>query len=394
MTIEELVLYMTTLGVKCNRWDTNVVASFYDQIHRKSGFTEKQAALALKLVNRYSGQLTTLLGQDIQQYLDCPQYKFPHRSVNTIKSLSMIDYPMYGRAIKVEFPYREDTLALIRKSRESLDFAHWDGEYKAWIFSVSEDNLTFLNRLVEQEAFVCDQEVQSYMSQISTILQDFEQHVPTLVFDQGMPQYKNVSPALPRLQTTTVLEAVFESRRAGIYAWDETINHQLDNQSINPITREFLNLDPGESFHVNSETVDMSSLTDIVKHLSPCLFVIPGSNELETTQCAYDFLKQAGFADEEMSVMFRLPSDRHQQFNQFVRTHNLNSPITDATKIVFISCKLPKTVVKSNMKFNCIINLGFESAHYTTKAFIRNHENLVNFSKQPAQMEINWPQHG
>jgi len=393
MTIEELVVYMTTLGVKCNRWDTTVVTSFYDQIHRRSGFTEKQAALALKLVTRYSGQLTTLLGQDIQQYIDHPQYKYVIRTVNTARAMSIVDYPPCGRAIKVIFPYKPEVVETFRKYRTAhADLAQWDDEQKAWMFSLSEDNLMFLQELAEQEGFELDAEIQEYISQIARVMQDFEQHVPTLVIENNVPKFRNVSVMVPELQSTSVLAAAFEARRAGIYAWDELVNYQLDG--VHPITWQFLITDPGEPFYIDSEVTPMSSLTDIVKHLSPCLFVIPGSNELETTQHAYDFLKQAGFADEEISVMFRLPSDRHQQFNEFVRTRNLNSPITDATKIIFISCKLPKTVVKSNMKFNCIINLGFESAHYTTKAFIRNHENLVNFSKKPAQMEINWPQHG
>jgi hypothetical protein len=310
--------------------------------------------------------------------------------------MSIVDYPLCGRAIKVIFPYKPEVVETFRKYRTAhaahADLAQWDDEQKAWMFSLSEDNLMFLQELAEREGFELDAEIQEYISQIARVMQDFERHVPTLVIENNVPKFRNVSIKVPELQSTSVLAAAFEARRSGIYAWDELVNYQLDG--IHPITWQFLITDPGEPFYIDSEVAPMSSLTDIVKHLSPCLFVIPGSNELETTQCAYDFLKQAGFADEEISVMFRLPSDRHQQFNEFVRTRNLNSPITDATKIIFISCKLPKTVVKSNMKFNCIINLGFESAHYTTKAFIRNHENLVNFSKKPAQMEINWPQHG
>jgi len=83
-----------------------------------------------------------------------------------------------------------------------------------------------------------------------------------------------------------------------------------------------------------------------------------------------------------MSVMFRLPAETGKNFNDFVKNNQLNNPITDKTKIVFISSKLPKPVIKSKVKFNCVINLGLGGVHYTIKNFTENHENLINFSEK------------
>jgi hypothetical protein len=53
---------------------------------------------------------------------------------------------------------------------------------------------------------------------------------------------------------------------------------------------------------------------------------------------------------ESCSVMFRLDnSDDGINFNQFVRTHNLNNTVDKSTKIVYISnSKLPKPLVKND----------------------------------------------
>ena len=75
-------------------------------------------------------------------------------------------------------------------------------------------------------------------------------------------------------------------------------------------------------------------------------------------------------------------------FNDFVKENKLNSPITEKTKIVFISSKLPKPFVKSKVKFNCVINLGFGGVHYSIKNFVENHENLIFYTEKKSQKEF------
>jgi hypothetical protein len=87
-----------------------------------------------------------------------------------------------------------------------------------------------------------------------------------------------------------------------------------------------------------------------------------------------------------MSVLFRLSAESGQKFNDFVKNEGLNGPITPETKVVFISTKLPKPLLKSGIKFNTIINLGYAMAHYTIKEYSRNHQNFINFD----QKSVKW----
>ena len=132
----------------------------------------------------------------------------------------------------------------------------------------------------------------------------------------------------------------------------------------------------------DNENHGISDLTDIIKNMSPCLFVIPGGSEHENLMMSYEFLKSIGITNHEMSVMFRGPSDTHEIFNNFVKNMELNSPISEQTKIVFVSSKLPKPVLKSKIKFHSVVNLGYSNVHYTMKDFVGNHENLVFYSKK------------
>jgi hypothetical protein len=118
------------------------------------------------------------------------------------------------------------------------------------------------------------------------------------------------------------------------------------------------------------------------------LVVIPGGSEYENLVMSHTFMKQIGMQDHEMSVMFRLPSNTHEIFNNFVKNNNLNNPLTEDTKVVFVSSKLPKPVLKSKIKFHCVLNMGFSNVHYTMKDFVGKHENLVFYSGKKQQREL------
>ena len=124
--------------------------------------------------------------------------------------------------------------------------------------------------------------------------------------------------------------------------------------------------------------------------MSPCLFVIPGGHELKKLSQAYEFLKMLGIPDEQQSVMFRLDSNIDKNFNNFVKETGLNSPITENTKVVFISSKIPKPVLKSNLKFNSVINMGFGGVHYSIRDYVGNHENLVYYTEKKLQKEFDF----
>lgn len=382
MNIEDLIISLLLSRIELNSWDKPLISSFYDQISRGSGFTEKQSAVALKTLRKHSAPLSAFLQQDITTFLDAPRYRLLIRQINNTKKLSVITHPIYQKAISAVFPYNENYINQIRKSKGDLGVAVWDKDERYWLFSLTENNIQFLINFAEQESFEIDEEFQNYTQQSKEILANIESHIPMLVIDENTPKLVNCSEYVPPLETTDILESIFESRKRGIFTWDETISNFLESDEVDGVTRTFLQTDPGEKVHVDNEIHQISDLTNIIKYMSPCMVVIPGGSEHENLIMSYEFLKGIGIENHEMSVMFRLPSDTHESFNNFVKINNLNSPIAEQTKIVFVSSKLPKPVLKSKIKFHCLINLGFSNVHYTMKDFVGNHENLVFFSRK------------
>lgn len=389
MFIEDLIckLYLTP-GV--NSYDSQMIVSLSDQIYKGLGFTEKQSLLAIKLLKRYTGIVSGIVRTDVTSFLGNPTFKLGIRKINNNKRVSIVDHATWKRAIKVEFPFNEERVTAIRKNRDLLNLAVWDPEEKAWMFGLSEMSILFLSDMIFNDGFEVDDEFEKYARQVKNIVDNIESYVPMLHLIDGVPKYVNVPATVPSLASDSILSAVFEARKSGIFTWDESINQFLDHSDLDPVVKSFLTSDKDSSLEVDSAKEPVQCLADLVKYMQPCLFIIPGGSELVKTKLIYNFLKEQGYKEEEMSVLFRLPSETGKEFNNFVKNSGLNNPITDATKFVFVSIKLPKPVVKSKMKFQCVISLGRSNVHYTIREFFKNRQNLIYYCEKSKQKEFNF----
>jgi len=383
MNIEDLIV---TLGLTChsslNVWDTKLVYSFTDQISQGSGFTEKQANLALKIIGRHEQALSSVIKQNVGTILKNPTYRYPFRTINSNKKISIQSHSLLGRSIKLEFPFNETYVASIRSNKSNLEFAQWDKDEKAWFLSLTENSIKFLLEMLTTEKFDYDEEFQNLLNQFNLVTENIDQYIPMLILEDGRPKFKNIPDQISELSTDDILAALFEARRKAILTWSDEINEWIDNSTLKKCTKEFLKTDPGDAIHLNSENTPINDISDIIKYMAPCLVVVPGGSELEKLNLIYEFLKTENIKNKDISVMFRLPSENDKKFNDFVKENELNSPIGENTKVVFISSKLPKPVLKSNIRFNSVINLGFGGVHFSIKEYAGNHENQIFYTEK------------
>lgn len=386
MYIEDLIHFLAKGVCQLFSRDERMIESFDYQNIQGIGLTEKQRTAAIKILKHYESSIAPFFG-NISHLLNNPIYKLPVRVLKTIKKITIADHVTYGRIIKVEFPYNEDKVRIIRENRDRLALSSWDQEMKCWVFSLDEASIVFLTDFLEQENFDIDPEIVNYAAEAKKIIKNMESYVPMLVLENNLPKIINSPKNLPKLISSNVIEAVFECRKIGVLTWSEEIDNQLANANVSEQVIEFLSSDYDKKILIDSQFTSIKCLENIVQYMSPCLFVIPGGNEFEKMSMAYNFLNSIGIADKDMSVMFRLPSDEGGNFNNFVKDHKLNSPIGENTKVVFVGTKFPKSILKSKIKFNSIINLGMYSAHHTTQSFLENHENVVVFSEVSSKKE-------
>ena len=389
MNIEDLIIL---LSLKCqmNPFDEKVIYSFHDQISRGHGFTEKQSLLAIKILSRQSAKLTEILGKDVEPFLENPVFRLTRRTINSSKRITIIPNDTFTKVIKVEFPYNESLVERIRKEREKLSFAQWSKEDKAWIVALTERAIQFFTPFVKNEEFVADDEFLGYMDQSQEIQDNIEKYVPTISYVDNKLKFLNVSSRMPQLTTDDPMEALFEGRKRGIYTWDESISQYLKSISSNELVIDFLNESPGSTFTLNLEETSIFDISPIIKHLGPTVFIIPGGSELEKVKTGIELLKAVGVENSDISILFRLPKEVGENFNNFVKENQLNNPITETTKAVFISSKIPKTIIDPKIKFNCVVNFNFYSVHYTIREFIKNHHNVINIMEKKLQRNLNF----
>lgn len=378
MYIEDLINTFSFSSIRLNRFDAPIVDSFTSQIMGGTGFTEKQSVLAIQIINRYSGKLSLVIGKDICPFLETPQYRFKIRKTITDRSIKIVD----NKTIEVRFPFDEHFVSVIRKyktSQPNESDIMWDRENTAWVFPLSESNIQFLSDLCSDCNFDYDDQFTHYVDEISAIVQNIEQYAPTLVIDNGIFTILNSPKHMPKIDTTDIVEALLQARRYGVSLWSDEIDYYLNSDQANPKIRELVNNIDAKPISLSTSDSDVDCLKTILKLMGPVLFIVPGGAELEKLERAYNILKGIGIESKNMSVLFRLPSETNRIFNDFVKKQELNGPIDAETKVVFVSGKLPKPLIKSGIKFNSIINLGFDNPHYTLKTFVKTHPNLVYF---------------
>lgn len=391
MYIEDIIIAVTTKNsVSFNRFDKNIVQSFTEQLLQGRGFTEKQATLAIKIISRYQQKIEIALQKNISTFLQNPHFKLGKRTVNNEKKIFIIKNEENQKLIAVTFPYNEEIVKKFRESRDSLHLVHWDPEKKAWTLSLDERSLSFLFNLTLNSVWDVDEEISNYFLQIENILKNIDNFVPLLVYKNGITKLQNKPKNTPEIQSKDILEALFQARNYGINTWDDAIQEILSQKEEYLPIKDFLNQNPNKAYVWDKEKHDESLFFQFFHYLSPALVVITVHKEEELLTSLVEKFNSCGISNNEMSVLFRLPTDTGKKFNIFVKNQHLNNPITEMTKVCFISGKLPKTVLAKNMKFNCVLNYNSFHAHYTIQELVKTHKNIINFVEKTAHKESDW----
>lgn len=381
-TIEEVLIDMSSFGgyrlCDLSLADIQIIDSIASQVIQGTGFTERQSLLILRLLSKYSSEIVKTI-PNIMQMISAPCYQLPIRKLQTEKRVS-IERSDAGKCIVcVSFPYDQLKVEHIKKNRAALGHPMWDDERRAWTFMLCESTVLFIKDLISHDEFIIDPEFDEYIAQAEQIIHNMDHHVPMVELVNGNLQYKNVSQYVPKLECDgTVVDGLFNSAKHGITVWSDNVVDYLRASDCNPLTKRFLLAADNRVFEVNGKDYSLESLNEIIKHLLPIIFVV-GDNELACVKQLHQALTHMGYTCDQISVLFRLPSVTGKHFNDYVKDHALNSSLTDDTKFVIISTKMPKPVLQSNIQFNNVISLGKYPAHYTVLNLLNSCQKLIYY---------------
>ncbi len=143
------------------RYDVGVVDSMYTQVQSGTGFTDRQAILAHKIVCKYHRQWTAA-GYDISEHIINARFRLPIRQVDRVKRID-IDQ---GR-IRIRFPYDQEIISDIRsKISEIPGSLYFDKEQRCWTMALIEPRVIWAHEFGQQYGFEFDNEFVSTLESI------------------------------------------------------------------------------------------------------------------------------------------------------------------------------------------------------------------------------------
>jgi hypothetical protein len=146
--------------VNLARYDVNFLDNVTDQTTSGNALTDRQAELAIKLIQKYKRQLLTH-NIDIDA-IDPPRYRKSLRILDRTKKVELID-----GAIRMRFPYESKLIESIRdESKESQGRIHFDRDVKLWKVALTEYNLNWACEFARLHGFEIDKALQDHMANI------------------------------------------------------------------------------------------------------------------------------------------------------------------------------------------------------------------------------------
>jgi hypothetical protein len=405
MYIEDLIqfatgsgpyLFKSSVSISDPR-DFNVLSSMGDQLlYNGNQLTEKQGLLAVRLLNKYRNELRPFVAT-LDDDLDNPRWKNSFRVLPKHKTIKIGIHNQasklhHGKCILVEFPYDNDLVEAFRTRNTGLHELHkgsWDSNIKKWVFALTETNIEWLGNILLTKEFQPDTEFSELHQRVVDTLADLESHIPMIVSSNGSYILKNTHKSVPDIETDNLTEALFLAREYGITTWDNTVDVQIDN-NLHPVTKTILSISDKKHPWIDSNIHSVDVFKDLIRYGGPALVIVPGGSELELLDTWVKFTERQNIESKNLSVMFRLPNEQ-SAFNEYVRLAGLNNPVDENTRIVFVSTKITKPLIKSGVKFDTVINLGYYNyMHFTMSTVVDNARNLVYYSMKAPTKNNKW----
>jgi len=142
------------------RYDNSFLDSVTDATLNGTSLTDRQAELAVKLINKYQRQLATK-GISVDP-VAAPQYRKALRIISRAKTADIVD-----GMIRLKFPYDAPMIEQIRNiSKESHGSIKFDRDGRVWNLGLTEYNINWVCEFGKAFSFQISDQLLGYMQEI------------------------------------------------------------------------------------------------------------------------------------------------------------------------------------------------------------------------------------
>lgn len=402
-TIEDLLEILAGLQGHCkmqiNSSDANIMHSIARQVFKETALTDRQFALMKEKLQVYRDQFTAL-DYDFDKAVET--LRQPLRHIDRSKYIKIVDtLDVYGELpyeahkkkwkwIKVRFPFSKKTILLLDNIPKK-DYHHNKGSHEH-CYKLTEQNIYNVIKCFKDKEFEIDPLLIETFNLISKINNEKQNFVPSVLGNKILNcNSRTVTHLISELGEPAKHNLFRYKDRSlvyGIHYFDSTeLENSVDN--VSTLTKKIINRSKS-NFLVNSNDYDFSSVVNSFVELNrfPLLVILGSNNPLEELE----FIHQSfsNIDNLHQSVLFRLDNDDNKSFNDYIKNNNINNSLDKDTKVVYISTeKLPKTLLKSNVKFEAALLAQSHRTNSKIKLFLNNIDFVMHYDSDISPMMRN-----
>lgn len=378
--------------------DVSILRSIGRQVFKGTALTDRQYALVKDKLIYYQNQFTSF------QISDLENLRIPLREIDRTKYIKIISnsdlynnstlreherYKENWKWISVRFPFSKKLITKL----DTISKKHYTHEAGSHIhnFLFTEKNVYQIIDTFIDKNFIIDQELIHIYEILKNMKNNKDDYIPG-VYNLKLKNLNNkainhIISAIGESPNKNNL-ALFKDRQNvfGLHHFDD---NDLE-QSLSNYTTLSQKVIKRKSQHVlvNSEKYTFNTLAETILELNrfPLLVLLNEDEALDQLVTVHNAFR--GFiANTECSVLMRLDNENNSEFNQYVKTNNLNKPLDKTTKVVYIrSNKIPKPLIKSDWKASSALLLSSFRTDNNTSCLLDMFDLVVHYDDNVSQM--------
>lgn len=370
----------TSPAIKLQQDDTHIISSLARQVFKGTGLTDKQLDLSVEKLKTYADQLFEL-GYDLNQAQS--NLRIPLRKIDRSKWIKLLQKEdlLY---IGIRFTFNKKYLKYIEPLNQKIKNKHYDRARKTHYFPYSERNLFDVMSCFEKSNFEVEEQLLTVYKEILNMSENSKDYVPGVYgfslknLNDNAIDYMISSVGQPSAKTLHIYKD-----RDHLFGLDHFDSDDLEEALNNllPLTRKVISRETNQIL-IDSKEYNFEEVASTLVELQrfPLLIILPKEDPLYHLEYAHECFSKV-ISDESMSVLFRLENKGEGlDFNQYIKDNNLNKPLDNTTKIVYISNnKLPKTLFKVDWQPVATLQLDSERLGTYISTYVDAHDLVIHY---------------
>jgi len=371
---------------KINPPDIMLLQSLARQTFKGTALTDRQYNLLKEKLEAHEDQFKEF-GINLSTNL-----RMPLRSIDRSKWIKLVTVDQ-DLLLEVRFVFNKKYIEKINYLKRHVNSHTYNPLSKTHLFTVDELTIYKVISAFEDCTFDIDETLLEYYKKVKSMMEHKDDYIPGIYsyklknLNESSIEYIISSYGNPSVKNLYM----FNDRKnlLGLKHFDQLELEESLNQ-LTPLSKKIIQR-KGPRIFIDSTQYNINRLVESLLELNryPILFVLPDKEPLESLHTSVSSFKNI-FDSSSISVLFRLENynGNVNEFNQYIKDNDLNSPLDTTTKIVYISeNKIPKPLLKSNWRPEVVVCLVENRVNqkimallneYDLTIFYHNYNSLIN----------------